>query len=394
MGRVARGLWLAAAIGACAAPPRRPKLPPVPPPNALPTPRQVWRATGLALSLAVPRFRDLLFVRRGAKIAALEIATGEPRWEVPAATPDGRLLGPVGVRLIEATPGGTLHAYAVADGGRQWKLDVKCPPGEAFLSAETAAAVVCGGSVLGLDTENGRQLWQAPLDDRPAAVRASDETAVYVVLRDKSGGPAGGNSVLLALEWSTGDERWRAAVPDAVTNVAVGAGVVVALGQQAHAFRAKSGKPAWAYEPDRYDAAVYGPLRTGDPAAMAAGMVLLPRPEKIKGVSLANGKLKKSWAFPSPPPPAMGEGGEYGEPLPIVRLAAEDNRVVAWIGNRKPDDPVGYLVTWEGEKRRVLRAPVAQPIGTFAGDVLLVPDPAAGAITAFDLTAPARKGSR
>lgn len=139
---------------------------------------------------------------------------------------------------------GTLQAVSLADGRERWRRPV---PGSYFLGLAARDGAVCvsssAGAVMALEAADGSRRWGRDFDTRPGGL-AVDGSTVYV----------GHGSDLFALSVGDGSRRWTASVErDSFRTPAVGDGVVYAGtmgGQDAPllAVDASTGDERWRHE--------------------------------------------------------------------------------------------------------------------------------------------------
>jgi outer membrane protein assembly factor BamB len=135
----------------------------------VPTGNTVWKTdTGIKLSAGVGVGHGLVLAGGGkGELVALDLATGQTRWNVKLSSEvTGQLLA-IGDIVIARTGDGRVHGLALADGSRKWLYTRTLPA----LSLRGSGGMVVrdgvlyagfpGGKLVALNAANGAQLWEA-----------------------------------------------------------------------------------------------------------------------------------------------------------------------------------------------------------------------------------------
>lgn len=180
--------------------------------------RVAWRAELPRPAVAPPTLAGgRLLVLDGTRVLrALDPASGEELWTAEASLPYDPAARPLPVAggAVVVGGGGSVAAFDLRTGERRWRVggdgDVLHPAaaGDVVVSGEVAT-----GLFYGLDAVSGEERWRLVLDEgaeRPRgaeAVAASGTTAYLFSQHDVS--PAGRGTDLVAVDATTGRERWR-----------------------------------------------------------------------------------------------------------------------------------------------------------------------------------------
>ena len=136
---------------------------------AVPTGNTVWKTdTGVKLSAGAGVGRGLVLAGGGkGELLALDLASGQVRWNVVLSSEvTGQLLA-VTDMVIARTGDGRVHGLAVTDGSRKWLYSRNLPAlslrgsGGMVVRDDVLYAGFPGGKLVALNAANGAQLWEA-----------------------------------------------------------------------------------------------------------------------------------------------------------------------------------------------------------------------------------------
>jgi outer membrane protein assembly factor BamB len=179
--------------------------------------KPLWRSTVTSEVLSAPHSAGgLVVVRSGdGRIAALDAATGDRRWDYQATLPPLLLRADAGVAIVRnivlaGLPGGKLVALNLETGAPMWDAVVAQPKGANELERITdvaaapvveddhACAVAFQGRIACYELTKGALLWSR--DASSAVGLAADPLAVFMV--DE-------NSVVTAFDKASGATLWK-----------------------------------------------------------------------------------------------------------------------------------------------------------------------------------------
>ncbi|MCG8455438.1 MAG: PQQ-binding-like beta-propeller repeat protein, partial [Holophagales bacterium] len=166
------------------------------------TGRPVWKLEGGAVDAApaLDAAHDrLVFGDRDGRVRAVALEDGEPAWEVRAA---GAVLGrPIAAegRVFFGATDGALYALRTADGSALWKARAEGRVGAPALLGGLVIVPSCGGRVLAVAADSGREMWRRPRGPCVVAAWAGRDSIFAVDARGE----------MVSLEPAVGGERWR-----------------------------------------------------------------------------------------------------------------------------------------------------------------------------------------
>jgi outer membrane protein assembly factor BamB len=187
------------------------------PPIEAPRARPVWtRALGAAVWAGLETAGDLLFVGDDSgRVSALEVTSGETRWSFATGAPVRARPSLLGTTLYAHSDDGHLYALDPDTGAERWRRSVgrgaRVPPGtegsryDHYASGVGAAGglVYLGtspGLVLALDPTSGEERWRFVAGDTVSGTPAVDRDRVFFGSFD---------GLVYALDAATGQEVWR-----------------------------------------------------------------------------------------------------------------------------------------------------------------------------------------
>jgi outer membrane protein assembly factor BamB len=228
----------------------------------------------------------------GGALHAVDARTGEERWRLHTAIGDAFFASPAVVDgvVYAASYDGTVIAAHAESGDELWRFPAEAP---VFSSPVVWKGAVCFGDTSGrfycLDASTGQEQWRLEGDEPfRRAISASPAVTDDTIFVVHSAQYAGEDSILFALELSTGRERWRFAPADSgrvrsATCVANGRVHVSTAEGALWALSEKDGAEEW-----RYDGA--GEVRTL-PALSGAALYLItgPAPHQLHVLDPSSG---------------------------------------------------------------------------------------------------------
>jgi outer membrane protein assembly factor BamB len=228
----------------------------MPGPGPLAKPPLLWqfRATGPIKSSPAVVGDTVYVASTDGVVSALALGTGEPRWSAPMGAGLGSASPLVIGRLVVVGDrAGAVHALESDTGREAWRIETNGPiAGAAAIVGSTILLATEAGTAYALDAGTGTVRWQATLDGEASRSVAASAELVYVPLShgrmaalrtvdgtlawqaqftvDGAGGTptvAAGlvfeatgldgidpsTRAVVALDASTGDERWRRSSP-------------------------------------------------------------------------------------------------------------------------------------------------------------------------------------
>jgi outer membrane protein assembly factor BamB len=303
----------------------------------------------------------LALVAAGERIVAVS-ATGLA-WRSDAAA---RIVQPpawAGSGVYVAREGGTLERISHAGGRREWSVALG---GEAGAAPSANAAIVVtgvGGDVVGLDADDGAELFRLPLGDRVDSVLVT-ESMLYAAGIGPSGRSAGGTPVVAG--WKLGREArpsgrpWRLRVggtcpvtPSALdehVTFACSDGYVRAIDRRKGVGGWKTDLPAWSTSPP-----VVSGLRLD---------FVIPQSRHAVALSADNGAVMGWVTLPDEDETFVGSSAGAGG---ITASATSFARLVGWRWEWDPeaetddeDEPLRPGEDREDAQRRGISVPISR----------------------------------
>jgi outer membrane protein assembly factor BamB len=295
---------------------------------------------------------------------AVDTVAGKLKWSVrPTGTASGNpfvaTAPAVSGGVVIAPMGNTLVAVTIATGREAWRGPK---------TAQSAAVATDGGLafVLGedenfhaLDAATGKEKWSAPFprrgacDSLPVAQGGSVYVSRNVVVRPADANrPADIYRQLVALDASTGQERWRYPA-SRIDNIGLcveqplvsGENFFAVSSQKLYGINLTTGRELW--PPVEVRAPIDGRERAVDLAGLVdAGAVLVGvTPVSLMAFDKATGKL--AWQVPgqyrtNSPSTAVAGGVLYVQGHPGAKPASEVQDRIVYVGG-KPVEPVPVL---------------------------------------------------
>ena len=313
------------------------------PPSAWRTPRLAWRIDGVDILTFVSGSGASVFPTESAgALLAIDLHTGKKRWEHAAADLIPYSLVIAGDLVVFSQRSGKVTALALADGSVRWSTDAGC----AFAWPGAGEGVVAGTcddqtvrpvrhGVAALDLATGEPLFRREMADSVTSSEPGiDGKTVYFARED------GKTGQVVAVDRSSGRERWRTPLPQSVTAARVVGEVVIARGFDTHGLRASDGTVLWT-------------AKTGDRTSfwiersvvLHDGLVACPRDGAVDGIDPKTGKVAATWTVPAV---AAASGRNMNG------LWEVGGRLVAHVlGMGGP----GHLVVWSGQGAALLATP-------------------------------------
>ena len=173
----------------------------------------LWRSAASAPMQSSPAIAGdlVLAVDTDGVLLAVHRQTGEEAWRAAAVASE--LSSPLVTGNLAVVGGsdGSIHAFDLSDGAERWTAGTG---GVVVHSvAEEAGLLYAGsrdGSFYAFDAATGARRWAVPLAADHFATAAVKAGVVYAVAT----APTGGHSLVVALDASTGAERWRFVAPE------------------------------------------------------------------------------------------------------------------------------------------------------------------------------------
>ena len=207
----------------------------------------------------------VLVVSAGDGVYGLDAATGAVRWQLPAEAPVKSAPAIDGGSVYVGLPDGSLAAVDLQTGALRWRTSV----GGAITRAPSVADSLVfaggdGGHVAAARTADGTVAWRAEVGPGNVGTTAVRDGVVYAT----SGLGAGADAahVLVALEESTGVERWRfsASSGEELYVGAIGDGLAYVVGLDGFVYALRQGTVVWSHDAG-------API--GSVAALAGGLL-------------------------------------------------------------------------------------------------------------------------
>ena len=147
----------------------------------------------------------------------------------------------------------TIYAIDTANGRTKWKVGAETEYGTPQLASSGKTIYFSTDkSLLALELETGRQLWNYSANEISPGLRADDQR-LYVVTH--KGSDVRPKETLHALALSTGQEKWSQSLGGYISVDMIHDGVVYASGDHLHALDAATGKELWTFKDTRRETA-------------------------------------------------------------------------------------------------------------------------------------------
>jgi outer membrane protein assembly factor BamB len=224
----------------------------------------IWKVDGGAYGHAAVDSSSAYFLSRTHEVTAVDRATGSIRWRRHTGEVDPMVGNGVALASDVVVAGDyDITAWNRTTGAFRWRFvpAVGFGPG-AYLGSVTDQTVFAGsgsGQVHAVDTPSGRPRWMAVVEDSVQTVvyePVLDGDMVFVSYTAMSAPTWGG---VVALDASTGHERWRSVLPAASNGIGVGAAgkplvvenlvLVANRDGSIHALARLTGVPVWVIPP-------------------------------------------------------------------------------------------------------------------------------------------------
>jgi outer membrane protein assembly factor BamB len=147
------------------------------------------------------------------RLVAIDLRTGQPRWEFRARAPGTLQTRHAGRVLLVTSGDASIDALDVATGEVVWRFSDRArfslPPAVAGEVVVAAAGTPGGGrgAMHGIGLYSGRPLWRFELPAAPSAEPiGADDLAVFAYGRSRQ-------ARLIGVDAATGQRRWRSADP-------------------------------------------------------------------------------------------------------------------------------------------------------------------------------------
>ncbi|MGC7096031.1 caspase, EACC1-associated type [Amycolatopsis lurida] len=307
-------------------------------------------------------------------VHALTAATGERQWsyQVPGGTATGMIVGDGAVYLSDTEVDPYLCALDAASGAVRWRKPQESrqqPPtlSNGVLFSETFGGDDAKPQVVALDPATGHELWRIPGEREHFGALASRGDLVF----GYSAGDPGSNSMLLAWDKETGEERWNLPLVVDISPLELADGVLYLFtddgkgdGGALYAIETATGTVKWSAQAKRRSSFSPISLVVGD------GVVYFGA-DSVYALDTETGAQR--WKAPF----------EDMEPSPLV-LAGGKVFLTVWTRKSESDVHLHALDAATGKERWIF--PVGSkneaPGPVVAGSFLCVPD--SGGISALD----------
>ncbi|MFT3831549.1 MAG: PQQ-binding-like beta-propeller repeat protein [Opitutaceae bacterium] len=211
---------------------------------------------------------------------------GAALWGTPAADGEFAVIG---------DERGVLHAVRLADGTRAWTFESGSPVyGRALLVEEAVLVLNDAGELLRLERATGKLLWRSTLGGGevarhlPAATEFSyDFTGPTPALADGTVYVPTAAGDVVAVDFTSGETRWRATVGGLLRNSVLVAGdrlVVGGWNGRVTALARADGAKLWSFEA--------GQPVTADPVQVGGAVLVSSRNSKLYSLALADGTVR------------------------------------------------------------------------------------------------------
>jgi outer membrane protein assembly factor BamB len=295
---------------------------------------------------------------------AVDTVTGKLKWSFrPAGTASGNpfvATAPAVSGGIAIVPmGNTLVAVTIATGREAWRGPHTAL--QAAVAADGGLAFVLGedANLHALDAATGREKWAAPFPARGAcrSVPVARDGSVYVT-RNVVVKPADANRAaeysrhLVALDASTGQERWRyPASPAGNAGICVEQAIVsgdayFGVGDQTlYAINLKTGRDLW--PPVAVRASIDGRERAFDLAGLVDAGSVLVGVTQVSLIAFDKAAGRIAWQLPgqyrpSAPSTAVAGGVLYVQGHPGAKPTIDGSGQITYVGG-KPVEPTPVL---------------------------------------------------
>ncbi len=211
---------------------------------------------------------------------------GAALWTTPAA--DGEL-------AFVGDEGGVLHAVRLADGARAWTFASGAAiHGGALVAGDSVLFLNDAGELLRLERATGKPVWRAALGGGEVVRRPPAATEFSYDFAGPAPAQAGGvvyvptaAGAVAAVDFATGEVRWRATVGGLLRNSILVAGDRLVVGSWAGrvtALARADGAQLWSFDT--------GQPVTADPVLASDAVLVSSRNSKLYSLALADGAVR------------------------------------------------------------------------------------------------------